>query len=104
MANGEPTTLHPCVSILKSKIRREKHKYAELSLKTHIPEQRIKNIMTGRVDILLKERDLLCEAMGISTIRLDLESKDNRDNSIIDISGMPTKLRAAVSSLCNALL
>lgn len=68
--------LHPAVEVLKAEIVKIRHSYNKISAKTHISPQRLKNIMTGRADITLKERDKLCEYLDISPIFVVMRRND----------------------------
>lgn len=105
MASYKPTMLHPVVAILKKEVKLKRCKYAQLAEITSIPEQRIKNLMTGRVDMTLNECDIFCNYLNISPINLVSMRKDlNNNMEYLDITGFNSKLRIAIYSLYSEVL
>lgn len=105
MASYKPTMLHPIVAILKRELKFKRCKYAQLSEITSIPEQRIKNLMTGRVDMTLNECDIFCDYLNISPVNLMSMRKDlNNSMDYLDITKFNIKLRTAIFSLYSEVL
>ncbi len=92
--------LHPAVEVLKAEIIKVRHSYNKISAKTHISPQRLKNIMTGRADITLKERDKLCEYLGISPIFVVMRRNDIEERiDSLDLRGLPDAMRKSLMIL-----
>lgn len=92
--------LHPAVTILKHEIKQKNRTYAQLAHGTGITEQRIKNMMTGRSQMTLSERDKICDYLHISPVNL-VVSRNDLDNTrdYLDITMLPEGLRAGLYSL-----
>lgn len=97
--------LHPAVTVLKHEIKRKHHTYAQLAHGTGITEQRVKNMMTGRSEMTLSERDEICRYLDMSPVNL-VVSRNDLDNraDYLDITMLPEGLRAGLYSLYSELV
>lgn len=96
--------LHPSVLLIKNELHRGRHRYEDVSESTGIPVQRLNNIIAGRLDITLRERDKLCDFLGLSPVILvmqrdDLFAKTNH----LDLSGLPEGIRNSLILLHNEI-
>lgn len=92
--------LHPSVKILKHKLKRGQHTYAHVSKGTGITEQRLKNMMTGRSEMTLTDRDRICSFLDMSPVNLVLSRKDlNNQKDYLDITMLPEGLKSGLYSL-----
>lgn len=98
------TRLHPAVVLIKSEIVRGKHRYEDVSASTEIPLQRLKNIMVGRSDMTMYERDSLCEYLGVSPVVLVMRRNDLFDREKhLDLTGLPEGIRKSLIVLHNEI-
>lgn len=96
--------IHPAVTIIKNEIVRGKYRYEDVSSGTAIPVQRLKNIMVGRSDMTMRERDKLCDYLKISPVvvvmrRDDLFKLENH----LDLSVLPEGIRKSLIVLYNEI-
>lgn len=67
------TEIHPSILSIKNHIRRRKVHYGDIAQKMNCPEQHIKDIFSGRVELHgLWERDSLCEACEVAPLDIML--------------------------------
>ncbi len=91
--------MHPAVKLMKNEINNQRMSLRALQRLSGISYERLKNIMTARSAMTLKERDKISAALGVSPVnffvnRPDLHTADN--DLFLDISWMPPDMRAAV--------
>jgi hypothetical protein len=96
--------IHPAVKILKEEITRTKAKYPNIAYSTKIPVQRLKNIMSGRTQITMFERDLLCAYLHISPFDILVRRDDLFGIDTLDLRVLPGKLRLILVALYNELI
>ncbi|TKK13667.1 hypothetical protein EcCFBP13530_22975 [Enterobacter cancerogenus] len=90
-------SIHPAVKVLKDEIIRSRHSYNKIAAATHISSQRLKNIMTGRADITLRERDILCEYLDISPIFVVMRRNDIQERlDFLDLRGLPESMKKSL--------
>lgn len=96
--------LHPAAALIKSEFVKGKHRYEVVSASTGISLQRLKNIMVGRSDITMRERDLLCKYLGMSPVVLFMKRGDlfNREEHL-DLRGLPDDMRKVLILLHNQI-
>lgn len=98
------TGIHPGVQVIKNEIGYLKISYPELSKATHIPVNRLKNILSGRVALTLDERDALCEALNISPLDVLLRREDLRKkNELLDLRELPHSARNGLLIIYNEI-
>lgn len=96
--------LHPSVLLIKNELLRGKHRYEDVSESTGIPVQRLKNIMAGRLDITLRERDKLCDYLSLSPVVLVMRRDDLfARKEFLDLSGLPEGIRNSLIVLHNEI-
>lgn len=96
--------MHPAVTIIKDEIKSLGIAYSEISARTGIPENRIKNLMTGRTAMSLEVRDALCTAIGLSPVNVVLRRHDITANEeFLDLRWMPEDLRTSLSVFCKLM-
>lgn len=89
--------IHPAVKVLKDEIIRSRQSYNKIATATHISPQRLKNIMTGRADITLRERDILCEYLDISPIFVVMRRNDIQERlDFLDLRGLPEAMKKSL--------
>lgn len=89
--------IHPAVKVLKDEIIRSRHSYNKIAAATHISSQRLKNIMTGRADITLRERDILCEYLDISPIFVVMRRNDIQERlDFLDLRRLPEAMKKSL--------
>jgi lambda repressor-like predicted transcriptional regulator len=90
--------MHPAIKLMKDEMNVQKMSLRKLQRLSGISYERLKNIMTARSAMTLKERDKISAALGVSPVnffvnRPDLHTADN--DLFLDISWMPPDMRAA---------
>lgn len=96
--------MHPAVTIIKDEIKSLGIAYDEISARTGIPENRIKNLMTGRTVMSLEVRDALCSAIGLSPVNVVLRRDDIAANEeFLDLRWMPEDVRISLLVFCKLL-
>jgi transcriptional regulator with XRE-family HTH domain len=89
--------MHPAVKLMKDEMNDQKMSLKTLQRLSGISYERLKNIMTARSAMTLKERDKISAALGVSPVNFFVNRPDlhNDDNDLfLDISWMPPELRA----------
>lgn len=96
--------LHPAVLILREEISKQKVTYHTISMKAGIAVNRFKNIMSGRTDMTLNERDGICEALGLTPEEVIHLRRDPRfDRGRSELNHLPLKIRGTIFRLCREL-
>lgn len=89
--------LHPSINVLKDEIKRGNYNYPQIARGTGLTTQRLKNILSGRADITLKERDLLCIFLDISPIDVVMRREDLLERKdFLDLRGLPEQMKTAL--------
>jgi hypothetical protein len=92
--------IHPVVQVIKEEIYRLGYSYQDVSRYTELSLQRIKNIMSGRSDMTLRERDIICSTLCLSSLDVIVgKNKLNRNRDFIDLRGLPAGLGNSIINL-----
>lgn len=97
--------LHPSVAIIKNEMKRGMHTYAIVAEATKISEQRLKNMMTGRTEMTLEDRDAICAYLHLSPVNIVVRRRDLKNNKdYLDITVLPEGLRSSLFTLYRELV
>jgi hypothetical protein len=96
--------IYPPVRVIRDEIFSRKLTYGKISGLTGLSSGRLRNILTGRTDMTMRERDIICQSLGIYPGEVVLQREDLTDNKgFIDVRHFPESLREAIRTLVNAL-
>lgn len=94
--------LHPGVQILKDEISVSKHHYDDIASSTGISVNRLKNLMSGRREMTMKERDILCDCLDISPIDVVMRREDLQERKeFLDLRELPETMKTSLIILHN---
>lgn len=97
-------TLHPVINVLKDEISRQDLTYKELSEKSSINLNIIKNIFSGRRSLNVIHRDAICRVLGIDPGTVVLRRPDLVDTSrYLDLHRLRPDLQVLIRKLFNEL-
>ncbi|WP_157032695.1 hypothetical protein [Erwinia typographi] len=96
--------IYPPVQVIRDEIFSRKLTVGKISALTNLSMGRLRNILTGRTDMTIRERDIICQSLGIYPGDVVLQREDLTDNKgFIDVRHFPEPLREAIRTLINAL-
>lgn len=98
--------MHPAVKLIKSEMTKQKITLLQIAHLSDISYNRVRNLMSGRTAMTLKERDSICTILGVSPINFLITRSDlirGVDELYLDISWMAPELRCTAISFYKEL-
>lgn len=96
--------IHPAVLVIKQRMLHLGMNQEQVATHTDIGIHRFRNLMAGRTELTLRERDRICVALDITPENIFATRKDEKfKRKYKDLDRLPTKLRNSVLRLCHEI-
>lgn len=96
--------IYPAVQVIRDEISKRALTYDDVAVRTGMSSGRLRNILTGRVDMTIRDRDIICNTLGIYPGEVVMQREDLTDSQgFIDIRKFPHHLQEAIRLIATTL-